>query len=177
MDLSNQSGVRDMRNARTRALMITLASMLIACGDKEDPNAFKKGTTMAELKVQSAKIAARQAQEEVSRMGPPPKTELSRKARLLETAMAKSQVLRVLGAPTHVIGPTKLRSNNIDPSPEIQYVLSWTNQPCSRVEVFFDSKSRVTGWDGGEACGLGILKPLGGSYSCDSPANEKYCKL
>jgi hypothetical protein len=52
-------------------LAIAVGCIAMACGGKEDPNSFKKGTTMAELKAQSALIAVRQAQEEANASPPP----------------------------------------------------------------------------------------------------------
>lgn len=103
-----------------------------------------------------------------------PRTALSVKARTLRNGLNPSEVKSILGQPTDVIAPQNLRANDIDPSPEINFVLTWANPGCSRVEVFFSSVGRVTGWDGGEICIP--QKPLPASYSCTISGNKKYCR-
>lgn len=162
---------------RANVLLIILASGLTGCGNTEDSKAFKDGTTMVELKAKSAKIAASQAAEQADKeRASSPKTELSGKARLLQGGMKRDDVFKALGLPSHVIAPSRLKVNNIDRSSDIEYVVTWDNPGCSRVEVFFNSSNRVSGWDSGELCKY-PMKPLGTSYSCDNTANAKYCKV
>lgn len=55
-----------------------------------------------------------------------------------------------LGAPSNVIAPGKLTENDIDRGPDIEYVLTWGDPGCSRVEVFFNARNLVTGSDAGQ---------------------------
>lgn len=102
-----------------------------------------------------------------------PSTDLSRKARGLKNGMAPAEVRQLLGNPNNVIAPNDLRKNDIDPSPDIKFVLTWNNPECSRVEVFFGQNNKVTGWDGGELCMT--QKALPAAYSCKNSVNAKYC--
>lgn len=102
-----------------------------------------------------------------------PSTDLSRKARAMKNGMSPTEVRSLLGSPTSVISPKNLKANDIDPSPDIHYVLTWNNPGCSRVEVIFSQGNRVTGWDGGELCM--DQKALPATYSCTNASNAKYC--
>lgn len=104
-----------------------------------------------------------------------PKTELSKKARTLRTYASKAEVIRLFGAPDSAILPRDFKANDLDGTPDLAYVLSWENQPCSRVEVFFNHRDVATGWDGGEFC-MVPGKPLEKKYSCANKGMAKVCK-
>jgi hypothetical protein len=102
-------------------------------------------------------------------------TVLSRKVDAIGMGWTRGAVISTLGAPSNVIAPGKLKANDIDRGPEIEYVLTWDNPGCSRIEVFFDARNRVTGSDAGRMCAY-PMKPLAASYSCSKQSNLKYCR-
>ena len=79
-------------------------------------------------------------------------TALSRKVDAIDMGWTRAAVISTLGSPSNVIAPGKLKANDIDRGPEIEYVLTWENPGCSRIEVFFDARNRVTGSDAGGMC-------------------------
>jgi hypothetical protein len=102
-------------------------------------------------------------------------TALSRKVDAIGMGWTRTEVITTLGAPSSVIGPGKLKANDIDRGPEIEYVLTWDNPGCSRIEIFFNTRNQVTGTDAGRMCAY-PMKPLAASYSCTKPSNAKYCR-
>ena len=102
-------------------------------------------------------------------------TALSRKVDAIGMGWARAAVISTLGAPSNVITPSKLKSNDIDRGPDIEYVLTWDNPGCSRIEVFFNARNRVTGTDAGRMCAH-PMKPLAAGYSCSKSSNAKYCR-
>jgi hypothetical protein len=167
-----------MHKLNSSACLVISILALGGCGEKEDPSAFKKGTTMAELKAQSAKIAATQAADEARReksAGSVGLTALSAKISGIDTGWTRTAVIGVLGTPANVITPGKLKANDIDRGPDIEYVLTWDNPGCSRIEVFFNARNKVTGTDAGQMCAY-PMKPLANTYSCSKPSNAKYCR-
>lgn len=145
-----------------------------ACSDKKDPNAFKKGTTMEDLKAQSAAIAHKQQAAEAEAAARDTRTALSRASADVTFGMRRADVIALLGAPSNAIAPGKLKANDIDRGPEIEYVLTWNNPGCSRIEVSFNARDQVTGTDQGRMCDH-PMKPLAAAYSCSKPNNAKYC--
>ena len=161
-------------------VVAALAWCAIACSKQEDPKAFKKGTTMAELKAQSARIAATQARDQAAskiepRASSGAATVLSRKVSTINMGWTRPAVISTLGAPSNVIAPSRLKANDIDRGPGIEYVLTWDNPGCSRIEVFFNARHQVTGTDAGQMCAY-PMNPLANSYSCSKPTNAKYCR-
>jgi len=157
-----------------QALGIAATLLLAACGKSPDPNGFKFGTAMDELKAQSAAIALKQEAALAAEAANDTRTALSRAAANIMFNMQRADVIALLGAPSAVITRNKLKANYIDPRPEIEYVLTWDNPGCSRVEVFFDAHQNVTGTDAGQICEH-PMKPLATEYSCSKPSNAKYC--
>jgi hypothetical protein len=102
-------------------------------------------------------------------------TALSRKVSAIRMGWTRATVISTLGAPSNVIAPGKLKANDIDRGPDIEYVLTWDNPGCSRIEVFFNARDQVTGSDAGQMCAY-PMKPLAGSYSCSKSSNGKYCR-
>lgn len=102
-------------------------------------------------------------------------TTLSRKVDVVGMGLSRAAVISTLGPPSSVIGPGKLNANDIDRGPEIEYVLTWDNPGCSRIEVFFNTRNQVTGTDAGRMCAY-PMKPLAAGYSCSKPSNAKYCR-
>lgn len=102
-------------------------------------------------------------------------TELSKKVAAIGMGSSRTAVISALGAPSNVIAPGKLKINDIDRGSDIEYVLTWDNPGCSRIEVFFNVRNRVTGTDAGQLCAY-PMKPLANSYSCSKPSNAKYCQ-
>lgn len=100
-------------------------------------------------------------------------TALSRKVDAIGMGSTRTAVITTLGAPSSVIPPGKLKANDIDRGPEIEYVLTWDNPGCSRIEIFFNARNQVTGTDAGQMCAY-PMKPLAASYSCSKPSNAKY---
>ncbi|MGV8899190.1 MAG: hypothetical protein ACOH2B_08110 [Burkholderiaceae bacterium] len=101
-------------------------------------------------------------------------TELSKKVASIGMGSTRTAVIGALGAPSNVIAPSKLKVNDIDRGSDIEYVLTWDNPGCSRIEVFFNARNQVTGTDAGQMCAY-PMKPLANSYSCSKPSNAKYC--
>jgi hypothetical protein len=102
-------------------------------------------------------------------------TALSRKVDAIGMRWTRAAVINTLGAPSSVITPGKLKANDIDRGPEIEYVLAWDNPGCSRIEVFFNARNQVTGTDAGRMCAY-PMKPLAADYSCSKSSNGKYCR-
>lgn len=102
-------------------------------------------------------------------------TALSRKVDAIGMGSSRTAVISIMGSPSNVITPGKLKANSIDRGPEIEYVLTWDNPGCSRIEIFFDARNRVTGTDAGRMCSY-PMKPLAASYSCSNSSNAKYCR-
>lgn len=74
-----------------------------------------------------------------------PTTDLSKKARTLRMYASRNEVIKLLGNPSAAILPADFKANQLDETPDLAYVLSWDNKPCSRVEVFFNSRNAATG--------------------------------
>lgn len=157
-----------------RAFVFSATLLLIACDKPADPKSFEAGTTMDDLKAQSAAIARKREAAEAAAAAKDTRTALSRAAAKVTYGMRSADVIALLGAPSNVIAPGKLKANDIDRGPEIEYVLTWDNPGCSRIEVFFNVRSQVTGTDEGRMCDY-PLKPLATDYSCSKPSNAKYC--
>lgn len=155
-------------------VVASAAIFISACNDKADPNAFKKGTTMEELKAQSAAIARKQQAAEAAAAARDTRTALSRTSADVTLGMRRAEVIALLGTPSNVITPGKLKANDIDRGPNIEYVLTWDNPGCSRIEMFFNARDQVSGTDQGRMCDY-PLKPLAPAYSCAKPNNAKYC--
>lgn len=102
-------------------------------------------------------------------------TALSNRVNSISMGWTRAAVIGTLGAPSNVIAPGKLKANDIDRGPEIEYVLTWDNPGCSRIEVFFNARNQVTGTDAGRMCAY-PMKPLAAGYSCSKSSNEKYCR-
>lgn len=102
-------------------------------------------------------------------------TALSRKVESIGMGSTRASVITTLGSPSSVITPGKLKANDIERGPEIEYVLTWDNPGCSRIEIFFNARNQVTGTDAGRLCAY-PMKPLAASYSCAKPSNAKYCR-
>lgn len=102
-------------------------------------------------------------------------TALSRKVESIGMGSTRASVITALGSPSSVITPGKLKANDIERGPEIEYVLTWDNPGCSRIEIFFNARNQVTGTDAGRLCAY-PMKPLTMSYSCAKPSNAKYCR-
>jgi len=102
-------------------------------------------------------------------------TALSRKVEAIGMGWTRTSVINTLGPPSSVITPGKLKANDIDRGPEIEYVLTWDNPGCSRIEMFFNAQNQLTGSDAGRMCAY-PMKPLAASYSCSKPSNAKYCR-
>jgi len=102
-------------------------------------------------------------------------TALSRKVEAVRMGWTRTAVISTLGTPSSIITPGKLKANDIDRGPKIEYVLTWDNPGCSRIEIFFDARNRVTGTDAGRMCAY-PMKPLAAGYSCSKQSNAKYCR-
>ena len=102
-------------------------------------------------------------------------TELSKKVGLIGMGSTRAAVIGALGAPSSVITPGKLKANDIDRGADIEYVLTWDNPGCSRIEVFFNARNKVTGTDAGRMCDY-PMKSLANNYLCSKPPNAKYCR-
>jgi hypothetical protein len=168
--------MRTKKNLLIVGQTLGIAAMLLlaACGKSPEPNGFKSGTTTDELKAQSAAIALRQEAALAAETANDTRTALSRAAANVTFNMQRADVIALLGTPSAVITPSKLKVNDIARGPEIEYVLTWDNPGCSRVEVFFDAGQKVTGTDAGRICEH-PMKPLATDYSCSKPSNAKYC--
>lgn len=164
--------MRVCRTGLSRYIAVTL--LLTACGKPSDPNGFKPGTTMDDLKAQSAAIARQQDEAAAAAAAKDTRTPLSRKAAEVTTGMQRANVIALLGTPSNVIAPQNLSKQNYDRSKEIDHVLTWDNPGCYRVEVIFGADDRVTGLDRGELCTS--ERPLSPAYSCAKPANARYCR-
>jgi hypothetical protein len=129
---------------------------------------------MDELKAQSAAIARQQDEAAAAAAAKDTRTALSRKAVAATIGTPRADVIALLGPPSNVIAPQSLAKQNYERSREIDYVLTWDNPGCYRVEMVFGSDGRVTGWDRGELCTA--ERPLPPGYSCAKPANAQYCR-
>lgn len=137
----------------TWPLLIVLVIFLAGCGKKPDPDGFPAGTTMEELKARSAQIAKQQAEAvAIAEAKAGIKTELSRKAQEVGLGMLRKEVISLLGNPSYAITPKNLATQGYDRQSDIEYVLTWDNPECSRVEVIFDANDRTTGWNRGQLC-------------------------
>lgn len=148
-------------------------ALMSGCGESEKPQAFAPGTTIEDLKEQSAAIARKQQEAEAAADALDMRTALSKKAQGVLLTMSRAEIVDLLGPPSHVISPANLKAQGIDRASNIEYVLTWENPECSRVEVFFSRKNQTSGWDRGEVCIT--QRPLPKSYSCENGANAKYC--
>jgi len=157
------------------ALVFAATLLLAACDKPTDPKGFKPGTTMDDLKAQSAAIARKQELAEAVAAAKDTRTALSRAAANVTSGMRREGVIALLGAPSNVISPGKLKANDIDHGPDIEYVLTWDNPGCSRIEVFFNASNQVTGTDQGRMCDF-PMKPLADGYSCSKSSNARYCR-
>lgn len=161
-----------MCNAMQKAYIIAVTIFLAACGESSEPSGLKPGTTMDDLKAQSAALAR---QQEAAAAAPKDtRTALSRKAASVRMGMPRASVMALLGSPSNVIAPQNLAKQNYERSREIDHVLTWDNPECYRVEMVFGSDDRLTGWDRGELCTA--ERPLPQAYSCAKPANARYCR-
>jgi hypothetical protein len=152
--------------------VIGAALLLAACGKSSDPTGFKPGTTIDDLKAQSAAIARQQ--DEAAAAAKDTRTALSRKATEVNMGMPRAKVIALLGPPSNVIAPQNLAKQNYERSREIDHVLTWDNPGCYRVEVVFGTDDRATGIDRGELCT--IERPMSPGYSCAKAANARYCR-
>lgn len=105
-----------------------------------------------------------------------PQTELSKKAEQVKKGMSKSEVLKLLGAPTWALLHTDKGDWKLDP--QLGLELRWDNRNCSNVAVQFDLANKVTGWDEGRA--LCLDKPYTfnppAELSCKQKDRAKLCK-
>jgi hypothetical protein len=162
-----------VRSAR-QAFVIAVTILLAACGKSSEPTGFAPGTTMDDLKAQSAAIARQHDVAAVAAAAKDTRTALSRKAAVVTMGMPRGSVIALLGSPSNVIAPQNLAKQSYERSRDIDHVLTWNNPGCYRVEVVFGSDDRVTGWDRGELCMA--ERPLPSGYSCAKPANARYCR-
>ena len=162
----------------TGFVLIALFAILAGCGKKQDPDGFAAGTTIEELKARSAQLAKQQADAvAAAEAAAGIKTELSRKAQEVGRGMSRKEVIALLGPPSSVITPGKLAAQGYDRQRDIEYVLTWDNPECSRVEVIFDVDDDATGWNRGQLCVAQVTEtPLPAGYACTKAANTRYCK-
>lgn len=164
-----------MERARSMAgaLITFCIALMSGCGESEKPQTFAPGMTIEDLKEQSAAIAKKQQEAEAAADALDTRTALSKKAQGVLLTMSRAEIIGLLGPPSDVISPANLKAQGIDRASNIEYVLTWENPECSRVEVFFSRTNHTTGWDRGEVCVA--QRPLPMSYSCKKMANSKYC--
>lgn len=165
---------RKVRSAIQQASVIAATVLLVACGKSSEPTGFKPGTTMDDLKAQSAAIARQQDEAAAAAAAKDTRTALSRKAAAVTMGMPRTSVIALLGSPSNVIAPQDLTKQNYERSRDIDHVLTWDNPGCYRIEMVFGSDDRITGWDRGELCTA--ERPLPSGYSCAKPANARYCR-
>lgn len=162
-----------VRRGVQQGSVIAATVLLVACGKSSEPAGFKPGTTMDDLKAQSAAIARQQDEAAAAAAAKDTRTALSRKAAAVTVGMSRASVIALLGSPSNVIAPQNLAKQSYERSREIDHVLTWDNPGCYRVEMVFGSDDRITGGDRGELCTA--ERPLPSAYSCTKPANARYC--
>lgn len=165
---------RQVHSTMQKASVIAATILLAACGKSSEPAGFKPGTTMDDLKAQSAASARQQDEAASVAAAKDTRTALSRKAAAVTVGMPRPSVIALLGSPSNVIAPQNLAKQNYERSRDIDHVLTWDNPGCYRVEMVFGSDDRLTGWDRGELCMA--ERPLPSGYSCAKPANARYCR-
>lgn len=111
----------------------------------------------------------------VGSAGAAPQTQLSEKVRVMPDGLYRSDVLKLLGKPSHAYIPRDFKEQSVDGDPNLAYILVWKNSPCSNVEIWFDHRNKVTGSDGGTSC-EGKQSPPKAKYSCDTSTRASFCK-
>jgi len=168
-------GEKIMNRARSMAVasIAFCLAVMSGCSDSEKPKILAPAPTIEDPTDQAAAIAKIQQEAEAAADSLDTRTALSRKAEGVLLTMSRAEIIDLLGPPSHVISPPNLKAQGIDRASNIEYVLTWENPECSRVEVFFSRTNQTSGWDRGEVCITQRALPK--SYSCEKKANAKYC--